>query len=292
MSTATQHEVKTAESILMGDVICQSFIQSSSTLAYACLLIRHKKYDLANHVLQSLEGKQTTRFKDMVFYLQAQIGIETGEHQQVKQKLVSHIHRHPNDLVALSLLESSIYLEWIAWQGRQSSAPANSLSAATPVASFSAAASILPVPPSISTPNMSAFELGEGDFGIYQSLVMDDNTQALVLGNQAQNRYKSTSRNPNLASLVNLLPQILPGAIANTCEALDGGDIHKICFSFQNLTVTSLHMGAECLELVTGNINQSLLTMVRAENIFQKQAASAKARANLGPQAVGNLAHE
>ena len=34
------HDVKSAAAVLADDVICQSFIQSSSTLAYACLLIR------------------------------------------------------------------------------------------------------------------------------------------------------------------------------------------------------------------------------------------------------------
>ena len=245
MSAAAQHEVKSAEGILMEDVICQSFIQSSSTLAYACLLIRRKKYDLAKHVLQSLEGEQTTRFKDMVFYLQTQIGIETGEYQQVKEKLMPHVNRHPNDLVALSLLEANIYLEWVAWLGQQKpasmassggSAPAVGIGEPASVASFSASASISPVPPAIVAPTMAAFEIGVGDFGIYQSLATDENTQALVLGNQVHNRFKSTFRNPKLETLVNLLPQILPGAIANTCDALEGGEIHKICFSFQNLT--------------------------------------------------------
>src|SRR4051812_23002888 len=119
MNTATPivhpHEVKPAALILADDVICQSFIQSSSTLAYACLLIRQRKYDLAVHVLHSLEAKQASRFKDMVFYLQAQIGIETGEYGVVKKRLVPRTNQHPNDLVALSLLECCIYHEWLQW---------------------------------------------------------------------------------------------------------------------------------------------------------------------------------
>src|SRR5215212_8910625 len=80
MTAAATYEVKPPSAILAEDVICQSFIQSSSTLAYACLLIRGGKYDLAAHVLHSLEAKPASRFKDMVFYLQAQIGIETGDY--------------------------------------------------------------------------------------------------------------------------------------------------------------------------------------------------------------------
>nr|MDQ3000349.1 hypothetical protein [Fibrobacterota bacterium] len=116
MSAAPMHELKTAAAVLADDVICQSFIQSSSTLAYACLLIRDRKYDLAVHVLHSLEAKQASRFKDMVFYLQAQIGIETGEFNMVKKRLVPRVNQHPNDMVSLSLLECCIFLEFTEWE--------------------------------------------------------------------------------------------------------------------------------------------------------------------------------
>src|SRR4051812_27540787 len=116
MTSETQHEIKSAASVLADDVICQSFIQSSSTLAYACLLIRRRSYDLAAHVLHSLEAKQASRFKDMVFYLQSEIGIETGEFAAVKKRLVPRVHQHPNDMVALSLLECCIYHEWLEWE--------------------------------------------------------------------------------------------------------------------------------------------------------------------------------
>ncbi len=114
MIAAPQHEIKTPDAVIADDVICQSFIQSSCTLAYACLLIRRGRFELAAHVLHSLEAKQASRFKDMVFYLQAQIGIETGEYQMVKKRLVPRAHQHPNDLVALSLLESCMYREFAA----------------------------------------------------------------------------------------------------------------------------------------------------------------------------------
>jgi len=142
MSSTTQHEVKAASAVLSDDIICQSFIQSSSTLAYACLLIRRKKYELATHVLHSLEAKQASRFKDMVFYLQAQIGIETGEYAVVKKRLVPRVNQHPNDMVALSLLEADIYLEWVAWQSRQPEAAAKIASDAARESSSEAAPAI------------------------------------------------------------------------------------------------------------------------------------------------------
>jgi hypothetical protein len=311
MSSTTQHEIKPAATVLADDVICQSFIQSSSTLAYACLLIRQKKFDLATHVLHSLEAKQASRFKDMVFYLQVQIGIETGEFGVVKKRLLPRVIQHPNDLVALSLLEANIHLEWVAWLEHQATgigpvsvktaevAQVQSTRPSSPVAqplemvrshetlSNHLAPEKLPkVEPVLNS------EGAENDFGIYQALAIDENTHAMALGNVEKGRIKSSCRNGKMEALIAVLPQILPGNIASACHALEGGEIHKICFSFQNLTVTSFHMGGEFLELVTGNINQSLLTMVRAENIFQKQSASAQGRARLGAQPFEILPHD
>lgn len=361
MTSEAPHEVKPPSAILAEDVICQSFIQSSSTLAYACLLIRRGRHDLASHVLHSLEAKPASRFKDMVFYLQAQIGIETGDFAPVKRRLAPRVHQHPNDMVALSLLESCVFLEWEDWTRRNPAAavrtmaeertmvepavlaaPADdsvpaygsvpsyhTLSVATVtsgnaaqqhpepepvsldevlpampvvrvVSPSIAAASFqdTPVPaaapysPPHSAPEAPARSAPAGgsngpdgsdspyasvpagtdaDFGIYQTLAADPNTQALCLWNATQRRLRSTCRKREVEPLVSTLPYMLPSGLEDAVRALEGGDIHKICFSFQAITVTSLHAGADNLGLVTGNINQSLLTMVRAENIFLKQ---------------------
>ena len=398
-SSETMHEVKSAAAILADDVICQSFIQSSSTLAYACLLIRRAKYDLAAHVLHSLEAKQASRFKDMVFYLQAQIGIETGEFATIKKRLVPRVHQHANDMVALSLLECAIYHEWMEWaktrppaepaatesdrfaapvlgrppalsaspfgnpqaataaayaaafdapaapaeaaygndtplsgmleprspvSGHKDPSPSSALKAVfaetmAPAASGMDPAHMPPAPmasaPAVPAPTASAsagaaaasaMPAGaaavhpatgharpgpaapsgslDGDVGIYQFLANDANTQALVVWNAEKGKLKTARRNPDLEGLTALLPQELPGSMQYACAALEGGAIHKICFCFQHLTVTSFHAGAENMGVITGNINQSLLTIVRAENTFRKQAstvpaASAGARA-------------
>jgi hypothetical protein len=112
------------------------------------------------------------------------------------------------------------------------------------------------------------------DFGLYQSLASDLNTQALSLWNSAQRTQKAMCRKPALEPLAALLPQILPSGVAASVRALDGGEILKVCFAFQELTVTTLHSGTESLGLLTGSMNQSLLTMVRAENIFLKGSAA------------------
>ena len=365
MTAAPMHDVKSAAAVLADDVICQSFIQSSSTLAYACLLIRRSKYDLASHVLHSLETKQASRFKDMVFYLQAQIAIETGEHASVKRRLVPRVHQHPNDMVALSLLETSIYLEFVEWEkthprpeadpdasgtlemppsgnpaalgpspdslfGNARAAYAASQAAAyndTPVPSAAsdfrgspvspapgvhataglpeapqpimkrdveprqppvlASATAAPVP--LSAPaTMPASASGpsrvqyapptgtaqDADFGLFQSLANDANTQAIALWNSEKGRFKSACRIAGLEPLVAILPHEVPERIQSVCTALDTGIVSKICFSFQNMTVTSFHSGPENMGLITGHINQSLLSIVRAENTFRKQAAS------------------
>ncbi len=378
MTTETMHEVKSAAAVLADDVICQSFIQSSSTLAYACLLIRRKQYDLAVHVLHSLEAKQASRFKDMVFYLQAQIGIETGEFAMAKKRLVPRVHQHPNDMVALSLLEGSIYHEWLEWaKGRPAVEPASSpenspaapldappmvsgslfgnqqAAAMAAAAALAAAAesSAYPVaygevsedqghqPPSgaipashlrtavdplseandrplsgllearpafppaskpVSFPSQPAVVSrslppaqpvaagasgarplfvapapgADGDVGIYQTLANDQNTHAILVWNAETGTLKSSCRNPQLETLAGFLPNEVPASIQAACSSLDGGSIHKVCFSFHSLTVTTFHSGAENMGLITGHINQSLLTIVRAENTFRKQAAA------------------
>lgn len=300
MATKTQHEIKSAALVISEDATCQSFIQSSSTLTYACLLIRQKKYELATHVLHSLEAKQASRFKDMVFYLQAQIGIETGEYGTVKKWLMNKVNQQPNNLTALSLLESCIHLEWIEWQSTEGAKPVISGNEpdfisevgddALPLSPMVAESEISSSPQGfvvssvvgtalpVNTPLATVTDPTDRDFGIYQALVNDDNTQALSLRTSETGKVKSHFRNKNLEAFIHQLPQILPGPISQSCSALEGGSIQKLCFSFEKLTVTSFHNGEEQLSLVTGNINQSLLTMVRAENLFQKQAASARSR--------------
>ncbi|MEO6096019.1 MAG: hypothetical protein ABIW76_10125 [Fibrobacteria bacterium] len=351
---APMHDVKSASAVLADDVICQSFVQSSSTLAYACILIRNGNYDLAIHVLHSLEAKQASRFKDMVFYLQSQIGIETGEFATVKRRLLPRVHQHPNDMVALSLLECCIYLEFVEWEKRHPfSEPAHdsgrrevqaSLQAAKlsgigeiedPVrpgpahrvhsnplhvnseADFAASLAPQPAAPNAASPEsrsdhdplMSApppvsaqdaprqpapsrmpaapaasrvqYAQSTGtpmdmEFGQFQTLVNDANTQALVLWNPEKGYCKSSCRNAELESLTGMLPHEVPMPIQAACTSLDCGVVTKISFSFQQLTVTSFHAGSENLGLVTGNINQSLLTIVRAENTFRKLAASVR----------------
>jgi hypothetical protein len=346
---APMHDVKSASAVLADDVICQSFVQSSSTLAYACLLIRRGRYDLATHVLHSLEAKQASRFKDMVFYLQSQIGIETGEFATVKRRLVPRVNQHPNDMVALSLLECCIYLEFADWEARRpSSEPAIEPGTAeaaghSPDAEFSGAGGmdddggrdamrsgpahddpsgpifgnpeadlaarqaaayaesgtdsalaepsipaqdalrqpapyrIPPIPAAArvqyATPSGTPLDV---DFGQFQALANDVNTQALALWSPETGRFKSSCRNAEMETLMDMLPHEVPMAIQAACTSLDCGVVTKISFSFQQLTVTTFHAGPENLGLVTGNINQSLLTIVRAENTFRKLAAAAR----------------
>lgn len=322
--TAPTYEVRPPSEVLAEDVICQSFIQSSSTLAYACLALRRGRYDLAAHVLHSLEQKPASRFKDMVLYLQAQIAIETGDFGAVKKRLASRAHQHPNDMVALGLLASAVFLEWEDWQRRnpapvahptagertvpdaedhpsepdagmpayrtlpvptvpseQAEHPGRSSEAAPPSAHGNAA-------PASHRPFLQS---AEADFGLYQALVTDANTQALSLWNVSTRKLRTACKNPVLESLVADLPEVLPSDLAAPIRSLEGGEIQKVCFSFQGLTVTSLHAGAENLGLVTGNMSQGLLTMVRAENMFLKAApGAAAAHGSAGHPGAGNAA--
>lgn len=104
-------EVRSAAQVLQDDVMCQSFIQGSSTLAYACVLIRRGQYELAGHVLRHLDGRKAGRYRDIVFYLQCRIDIETGLFGPVKTRLVTRLREQPADSVALSLLQACIQAE-------------------------------------------------------------------------------------------------------------------------------------------------------------------------------------
>jgi hypothetical protein len=362
MIAAPQHEIKSADAVIAEDVICQSFIQSSCTLAYACLLIRRRRFELAAHVLHSLEAKQASRFKDMVFYLQAQIGIETGEYMMVKKRLVPRVNQHPNDMVALSLLETSIYHEF-AENAPESPAPvseprsvsgfgnAEAASAAALAASFAptrlppeepvapAVAGALADPaPIIQAPSpvptaakaapavqaLSAHQAngvqpgyveialaslpsapasgaalgrdgsrghragasGDADMGLSQGIANDPNTQALGLW--GKQRTKIFCRSPELEPLMAMLMRELPGSLQDACGTLDAGPIHKVCFSFQHLTISSFHAGGEAMAHVTGPLNQNLLSIVRAENTFKKTIPGGSA-AHGGPGAVSGF---
>jgi len=367
MIAEPQHEIKAPDAVIAEDVICQSFIQSSCTLAYACLLIRRRRFELAAHVLHSLEAKQASRFKDMVFYLQAQIGIETGEYAMVKRRLAPRVHQHPNDLVALSLLECCIHREFAEWEAAHPSPPApvpagpfanpeaasalalasalaaTELPAEAPPAPAVPAPSAVPsarmaVPPAVpegprtqSTPlvapagtvpagapavppqaapagliEISLAQLppapapaagreasrghragasGDADLGVYQGIAQDPNTLALAAWG-ARGRPKAFCRAPELEPLMAALPRELPGALQAACSALEGGPIHKICFSFHHLTASTFHAGTEGMALVTGPLNQSLLAIVRAENTFKKAALGGPA-AGLGASGAG-----
>jgi len=358
MIAAPQHEIKSADAVIAEDVICQSFIQSSCTLAYACLLIRRRRFELAAHVLHSLEAKQASRFKDMVFYLQAQIGIETGEYAMVKKRLVPRVNQHPNDMVAVSLLETCIYREFAenapespepVPEARSASGFGNSeaASAAALAASFAPtrlppeepvapaiapagadlapvapaqiptapttspapkAAPVAPVPPTpkanpahaarpgfvemvLATPTSApapaaalgrdssrghrAGASGDADMGLFQGIATDPNTRALGLW--GKQRPKSFCRSPELENLMAMLMRELPAALQDACGALEAGALHKICFSFQHLTVSTFHAGGEGMAHITGPLNQNLLSIVRAENTFKKTAMSGPA---------------
>lgn len=129
--------------------------------------------------------------------------------------------------------------------------------------------------------------------GLYQGIANDPNTQALGLWG-GKGGAKTFCRGPELEPLMAILSRELPGALQAACGALEGGPVHKICFSFQHLTVSTFHAGAEGMAHVTGPLNQNLLSIVRAENTFKKTAlggSTAMGAANTvgGPNAANGF---
>ena len=122
--------------------------------------------------------------------------------------------------------------------------------------------------------------------GLSQGIANDPNTQALGLW--CKQRTKISCRSPELEPLMAMLMRELPGSLQDACGSLDAGPIHKICFSFQHLTLSTFHAGGEAMAHVTGPLNQNLLSIVRAENTFKKTVHSGPT-AHGGPAAMSGL---
>jgi hypothetical protein len=104
-------DVSDAAQVLEQDTICRNLIQSSPNLAYACLLIRSGRHELASHAIQTLNGDKDGPNRQIALYLQSQIAIETRRFENAKASLVAHLEENPGDIVALSLLQAAIHAE-------------------------------------------------------------------------------------------------------------------------------------------------------------------------------------
>ncbi len=309
-ASAAIGEVRTAVQVLREDVTCQSFIQGSSSLAYASVLIRRGQYELAGHVLKSLESRKAGRFRDIVFYLQALIDIETGLFPQVKTRLVSRLKEQPADMVSLSLLQACIQAELLAYPDGEGSsfefafepeappqlmksepAPAPAPQYLEPSPIEASAPYRAPEPPRQPPPNnMVANDTrssrpgreGSGstdvDLKPFQTVVNDAGTKAFAAWDSMNGDMRCEVREAQLEGVVGELPQLLPNSLAVAVAGLDAGRTIKTCFSFNHLTVTTLHQGHFNVGLITGPLNQSLIAVVRTETLFAKRAGQLAAQ--------------
>lgn len=316
-ASAAIGEVRTAVQVLRDDVTCQSFIQGSSSLAYASVLIRRGQYELAGHVLKSLEGRKAGRYRDIVFYLQTQIDIETGLFSQVKSRLVSRLKEQPADMVSLSLLQACIQAELLATPDGEGSAfefafedapadpprpqftePPPPAPAPAPAPQFVEFAQVerplptrpqeapRPPPPNnmvandtrSSRPGREGSGSTDVDLMPFQTVVNDAGTKAFAAWDSVNGDMRREVRDPQLEAVVAELPQLLPNTLAAAVAGLDAGRTVKTCFSFHHLTVTTLHHGPFNVGLITGPLNQSLIAVVRTETLFAKRAGQLAAQ--------------
>jgi hypothetical protein len=277
-------EVRSAAQVLQDDVMCQSFIQGSSTLAYACLLIRRGQYELAAHVLKVLDAGKVGRYREIVFYLQGQIDIESGLFDAVKARFVARLQEQPADAVALSLLQACIQAELTIFPGMSEAKPKVELQppsrvqneksmVAPPIPKVVVAdepAANPPPRPAKSHRDINASAIV--DLMLFQSVIQDAGTKAFAVWDGYSRDIRRDVRDASLDTLVSDLPALLPGGLAAPIAGLDAGKTVKTCFSFSKITVTTLHQGDLNCGLITGPLNQSLIAMVRTETLFSKRA--------------------
>ncbi len=254
------HSVLSPGEAIDGDVRCQSCIQSSTTLAHACLLIRRGDTALAGHILNSLEQAKNSPFRDIIAYFRAWIEMEARDFAKAKSELLSLLQQQPGDSVALSLLQACMVLE-LRERGALTATPETPAAVPPPAAKSDTPASIVnSIPDSEMTPYQAVAEAPQTAFVLWKGT-----GEFRVAGNQS------------LAPLAGILPAVFPGAMREAVARLDGGTVQKVCFSFQELTVAVWHGSEMHAGLVTGPIQQAQLAMVRIEKAFLKRAPASAA---------------
>jgi len=283
-------EVSDAAQVLEQDPECRNLIQSSPNLAYVCLMIRSGRHELASHAIQTLQGDKDGPTRQIALYLQSQIDIETHVYGSVKARLVAHLEENPGDIVALSLLQAAIHAELS--QDPPVSVPAAKQEAATPISHASPVS--LPEPKVPVEPagdaGKSHFEARSSRYGRdarasvdvdlmpFQSVLQDPGNRAFVLWEDMNGNSRKEVREEQADAAVSELPKVLPIALDGAISGLEGGRILKTCFSFARMTATTLHHGNFHCGLITGPLNQSLITIVRTETLFNKRSTQLAAQ--------------
>jgi hypothetical protein len=242
--------------ILAADARCQGLIQSSATLAYACLLIRRGDLPLARHSLDALEQRPRAAYREIIPYIRAWIEMDAGNFGGAKAGLTAALQKQSGDMVALSLLQACIVLE--LRQDVESPAEPQLPAEIEPSA----------VLPSVS--GEAAFP--DAEMASYQGVIADPQTKAFGLWDGA-GRSRLAGPGLDQAPLFEVIRQELPASLSAGVANLDGGEIQKICFSFDSMTVASWHAPEIHAGLVAGPLQSALLTLVRAENAFGKRPA-------------------
>ncbi len=252
------HRVASPAEILEADPRCQKFVQSSTTLAYCCLLIRRGDLDLARHVWKVLAENQEAAFRDELVYLQAWMDMKAQDFAAAKAALLGRLEALPGDMAALSLLQACLVLELD--EKARGSAKSYASTKPAPVFTSPSAQGAISTPP-------GATEAPPSENNPYQTVLSDPQTRGLALwsaGGEVENLGSGEGE-----ALAAALPELFPAWLAEAVGNLEGGEAVKICFAFEHCTVTTWHGGGRNAGLVTGPLRQSLLTLARAEKIFR-----------------------
>jgi hypothetical protein len=245
-------------------------------------LIRRGDLDLARHVLDVLDQDKTSSIRDITAYLRAWIEMETRAFPRAKSDLLARLQQQPGDAVALSLLQACIVSEiehGASLAAEAKFSPAIDLASAPTSPSEPAAEPSAEPLAAIASLEASALD---AEMASYQAVITDLQTWSFAIWD-GQGASRLSVRKPDMSALTEFMPQDFPAALSESVSRLDGGEIQKVCFSFERLTVTNWHSPAMHVGLVTGPFQQALLTLARAENVFHKRASQLSSIAGKAP---------
>ncbi len=273
--------VKSATEAIFEESVSRNLLLRSGTFAYALQLIRAGKFDLAEHVLFQFDTRTEAAYKDLLFYLRTQIFIAKENFTLAKNKLLARVEQNPQDITALSLLQvcisdelehAKLHPELIAKTVLQ---PPATLDPKLKETTLEELQEYQPEEGLPTLPVKDSLSLGEIPMR-YIPVLEDEKTRGFMLWGGLQGRRFSQIRDVSLGKMQKIIEESLPRGLEAACRGLEAGAIFKICFAFEQLTLTSFHGRDENVALITGPFQQSLLTLVRAENIYQQNQNEAR----------------
>ena len=263
--------VKSAAEAIYQDEISRNALLRSGSLAYAFQLIRAGRFELAEHILTQFDKQSEPAIKELLFFLRLQISIAQEAFDITRKKILARLEQAPQNFTVLSLLQACIMEE--LEHAKHTPEPISEAIPVIPIVEEQPQFRMEPEAPGL--PEKDSLTLGATPTR-YLPVLQDEKTRGFVLWDTKQERRFSQVRDASLGILAKTVEESLPRSLDLACRRLEGGNILKICFAFENMAVTSFHGREENVAIITGPFQQSLITIVRAENLYTQNLAESK----------------